>query len=221
MDQGSWTDYGSLGIPDSPTKSYNKIDANLLQPSTAPGQAPTFLMSFGSYWHDVYQIPLDNPPLTVATSVPSSSNGSGGNNNVAAQPTPVNLEYNGTSPGPGVSQDKAPLAPSEGSYQFWWKVGGKVYYYLFFSSGQCCDFDRANMPPAGEEYKIMVCRSERPDGDFVDRKGKKCTDNGGTIVLGSSGNMFAPGGQGVLFNKDLNSPVVYYHYSEYSSPPRV
>lgn len=50
----------------------------------------------------------------------------------------------------------------EGSYMY--KYGS--YYYLFFSSGICCGYD-SSMPAAGEEYKIMVCRSTSPTGGFV------------------------------------------------------
>ena len=217
MEQGTWTDYGSLGLPDSPTRSYNKIDANLLQPSPSPtGAPPTFLIPSASTWPDASHTPRATPPRAVATAAPAdaaaASSPSPALNVAAAAPTPVNLEYNGTNTGPAAQ--KASLAPSEGSYQFWWKVDGKTYYYLFFSSGACCDFDPSQLPPAGEEYKVMVCRSEKPDRDFVDRDGKECMEAGGTIVLGSSGNMYAPGGQGVLFNKDMNSPVMYYHYSK-------
>lgn len=52
--------------------------------------------------------------------------------------------------------------PSEGAYIF---EHGE-YFYLFFSSGICCGYD-SEMPAPGEEYKIMVCRSEKIDGDFV------------------------------------------------------
>jgi arabinan endo-1,5-alpha-L-arabinosidase len=52
--------------------------------------------------------------------------------------------------------------PSEGSYV----VQNGHYYYLFFSSGICCGYD-TDRPAAGEEYKIMVCRSGRVDGGYV------------------------------------------------------
>ena len=52
--------------------------------------------------------------------------------------------------------------PSEGSYVF--EHGD--YYYLFFSSGICCGYD-STMPAPGEEYKIMVCRSDKIDGGYV------------------------------------------------------
>ena len=50
----------------------------------------------------------------------------------------------------------------EGSYLY--KNG--EYYYLFYSAGVCCDLDQSR-PPAGDEYKIKVCRSSSPTGNFV------------------------------------------------------
>lgn len=32
------------------------------------------------------------------------------------------------------------------------------------------------------------------------------------MVLSSHGNVYAPGGQGVLYDPNLGSPVIYYHY---------
>jgi arabinan endo-1,5-alpha-L-arabinosidase len=65
--------------------------------------------------------------------------------------SPVNIELNTTSP-----------QPSEGAYVY--SYGS--YYYLFFSSGQCCNYD-TDKPAAGDEYKIMVCRSTEVNGNYV------------------------------------------------------
>jgi len=94
----------------------------------------------------------------------------------------------------------------EGAYMF--QQGS--YFYLFFSSGQCCGFD-ASKPAAGQEYKIMVCRSNTATGGFVDKNGTPCTANGGTLVLGSHGWVYGPGGQGVYDDSELG-PILYYHY---------
>lgn len=67
--------------------------------------------------------------------------------------TPYQLEFNATSP-----------QPSEGSYVF--EADG--WFYLFFSSGLCCGLD-VNTPPAGDEYKVMVCRSRDVAGGYVRR----------------------------------------------------
>lgn len=80
----------------------------------------------------------------------------------------------------------------EGPYLF--KYGS--YWYLFYSKGQCCGYDN-NPAPAGKEYKILVCRSSRSTGGFVDRNGVACTNGGGTVVLESHNNVYGPGGQGV------------------------
>jgi arabinan endo-1,5-alpha-L-arabinosidase len=126
MESGSWTDHGSTGIASSSSKAYNAIDGNLIDVDG------TYYMNFGSFWHDIYQAPMNS----AATKVASSS---------------YNIAYNATG-----------SHSEEGSYMY--KYGS--YYYLFFSSGTCCGYD-TSMPAAGEEYKIMVCRSTSPTGGFV------------------------------------------------------
>lgn len=172
MDSGSWTDHGSIGIPAS--ASYNRIDGNLFQHDS--NSVP--LLSFGSYWDNIFQIPMENPPLRIA----------GGATHLAQNTT-----------GGG---------PVEGGYQFQWGD----FYYLFFSSGACCNTP-PNLAAPGDEYKIMVCRSPTANGGFVDQQGRNClTQNGGTLVLASHDNVYAPGGQGVMYDPQQGSPVVYYHY---------
>jgi arabinan endo-1,5-alpha-L-arabinosidase len=70
------------------------------------------------------------------------------------------------------------------------------YYYLFFSKGQCCGYDKSR-PASGKEYKIMVCRSTSAVGPFVDKSGNSCRNGGGTVVLASHNWVYGPGGQGV------------------------
>ncbi|KAL1856416.1 hypothetical protein VTK73DRAFT_8291 [Phialemonium thermophilum] len=83
------------------------------------------------------------------------------------------------------------------------------WYYLFISVGDCCHYDPR--PPSGHEYRITVCRSPSPGGPFVDRAGVSCTEGGGTTVLASHGDVYAPGGQGV-FHDGAYGDVLYYHY---------
>ena len=195
MDVGSWTDHGSIGIPantDPNGLNYNKIDPNLLL--TDNGQS--LLMSFGSYWKDIYQIPMSNPPLAIAGNA-----------------VPTQLEFNNTTRPPNAG----PAGPQEGSYQFWWNVGGTDYYYLFFSSGACCN-SADQLAPPGEEYKVMVCRSTEPSNGFVGPDGTSCLNNGGALVLGSHDNVYAPGGQGVFYDDTVGSPVLYYHYGKSFGP---
>ncbi|KAH6845847.1 glycosyl hydrolase [Chaetomium sp. MPI-CAGE-AT-0009] len=84
------------------------------------------------------------------------------------------------------------------------------FYYLFFSKGTCCGYDK-NRPAAGKEYRILASRSSSPVGPFVDRNGRSCRSGGGTIVLESHNWVYGPGGQGV-YQDPTNGPVLYYHY---------
>lgn len=61
------------------------------------------------------------------------------------------LAYNSTS-----------ASASEAAYLF----KHDSYYYLFWSSGDCCGYDD-DIPAPGEEYKIMVCRSDSVKGEYV------------------------------------------------------
>ncbi|KAI1210784.1 glycoside hydrolase family 43 protein [Annulohypoxylon truncatum] len=83
-------------------------------------------------------------------------------------------------------------------------------WYLFLSKGICCTYDPAT-DPIDQVYHIAVCKSDSPAGPFVDKDGVACTDGGGTTVLASQGNTYAPGGQGV-FTDDAYGDVLYYHY---------
>ena len=49
----------------------------------------------------------------------------------------------------------------------------------------------------------------------MDANGVSCLDNGGTLVLGSHGEVYGPGGEGVYDDPDLGS-VLYYHFANTS-----
>lgn len=54
MDVGSWTDKGAIGVSSTAGKAYNAIDPNLI----AVGS--TYLLNFGSFWGDIYQVALNS-----------------------------------------------------------------------------------------------------------------------------------------------------------------
>jgi arabinan endo-1,5-alpha-L-arabinosidase len=95
----------------------------------------------------------------------------------------------------------------EGPYVF--KYGG--YYYLFFSKGQCCGYDKSK-PASGKEYRILVCRSTSAVGPFVDKAGKACRSGGGTKVLESHSWVYGPGGQGV-YQDPTYGPVSFVPFA--------
>jgi arabinan endo-1,5-alpha-L-arabinosidase len=87
-------------------------------------------------------------------------------------------------------------------------------YYIFFSVGKCCEPSRESVRP-GDEYHVVVCRSDSITGPFFDKDGKNClTENGGTTILASQGDVWAPGGQGVMWDENMEKDVMYYHYGK-------
>ncbi len=65
------------------------------------------------------------------------------------------------------------------------------YYYLFVSFDVCCEGVKST-------YRVMVGRSEKVTGPYIDLSGKRMTDGGGTLVLASHENWRGPGHNAVL-----------------------
>lgn len=126
---------------------------------------------------------------------------------VAINPTHIHLSGN--------QAQIAYNAPENGNYEegsFTYYHDG--YFYLFLSVGTCCTYEFP-LPPAGAEYHVAVCRSINVAGPYVDMSGSACTAGGGTTILGSHDEVYAPGGQGVLHDP-VHGDVLYYHYCKFS-----
>jgi arabinan endo-1,5-alpha-L-arabinosidase len=71
------------------------------------------------------------------------------------------------------------------------------YYYLFVSFDFCC---------RGKEstYKIMVGRSRKITGPYLDKRGKPMAEGGGTLLLEGTVAWRGPGHQAILLDKREN-----------------
>lgn len=88
------------------------------------------------------------------------------------------------------------------------------WFYVFFSVGQCCRPETDLVPP-GDEYHVVVCRAKAINGPYFDQEGKNClTESGGTTILASHDDIYAPGGQGVMIHPENGQTVMYFHYGE-------
>ncbi|KAI5858941.1 putative arabinan endo-1,5-alpha-L-arabinosidase A [Tricharina praecox] len=67
MDVGSWEDLGATGIASKAGSAYNAIDGQLVQTSDG-----AYVMTFGSFWGDLYQVAMADPPTKVASGVSAS-----------------------------------------------------------------------------------------------------------------------------------------------------
>jgi len=146
-----------------------------------PG-AGEFYLQWGSYWQDIFADRVTIDGAKVTAS--------GTESHIALYP-----ERN---------------HPQEGA--FVWKHEG--FYYNFLSRGRAGQFDQLADPasfPLDQAYHVVVCRSANPLGPFVDQAGVSCLDGGGTVVLYSHGDIFAPGHGGVMHD-DVHGDVMWYHY---------
>ncbi len=96
---------------------------------------------------------------------------------------------------------------------FLWHKGD--YYYLFFNRGFCCR-------GVNSTYKILMGRSKKITGPYLDREGKDCFGkDGGSLVLETNGDFIGPGQTGITadgktftfhyYNKQENGAPTFGH----------
>jgi arabinan endo-1,5-alpha-L-arabinosidase len=147
--------------------------------------SPTYFM-FGSYWTGIQQIEMSSRRSLLNWTRPDEDI----KNVIRNQTTDA--------------------AVVEGAAQ--WKQDD--WYYIFYSVGACCNIP-PNLVSPGNEYHIAVCRADSITGPYYDKDGKNClTENGGTTILASHGDIYAPGGQEVVAHPDNDKTVMYYHYGK-------
>ncbi|KAF1941407.1 endo-1,5-alpha-L-arabinosidase [Clathrospora elynae] len=182
LSPGTWTDHGTIGLPLS--DHYNLIDPYVYQETpTSP-----IYFTFGSFWSDIFQVELFPYDDMIAFGAWAAQN-----NRI------TNV----------IRNDTAKATVVEGAVMH--KEG--EYYYMFYSVGWCCNTPESGLAEEGDVYHVVVCRAEKPTGPFFDQQGKDCLGGGGgTTILRSHGDVYAPGGQGVMVQPDSGRTVMYYHY---------
>ena len=78
------------------------------------------------------------------------------------------------------------------------------FYYLFTSFDACCR-------GAESTYKIMVGRSKKITGPFVDEANQPMSKGGGSLLLGGHDRVRGPGGQ-TVWNDRGTFRMVYHYY---------
>ncbi|GKZ17685.1 hypothetical protein AbraCBS73388_010002 [Aspergillus brasiliensis] len=224
---GGWEDHGAIAISgrgergkEFPFDRANAIDVSVVvdytdtdtthNPTSSSegekgGKKGKGYMTFGSFWTGIWQVPLKPNLLHMDKSgEEEAADEETRVKHLAHEPMAIHPP---TKKADGLCGDTTGMHPVEGAFisyhDPWW--------YLWFSWGKCCHFDPEKLPKAGLEYSIRVGRSSSPQGPFVDKSGKDLVDGGGEIVYGSNGDVYAPGGQGVL-SDEVEGDVLYYHY---------
>lgn len=85
------------------------------------------------------------------------------------------------------------------------------FFYLFVSFDLCCRGTKST-------YRIMVGRSARVTGPYVDASGVAMLAGGGTQVLAANQRWLGPGGQSVLERRE-GDLLVFHAYDAASGKP--
>lgn len=167
----AWTDHGCVVRSVAGRDLWNAIDPNLFVDVDG-----TPWLSFGSFWGGIKLVKLDGSlcrPAEPQVWYPLCRRPEGTAEDISATDTAVKHDPRGKDFHPGNGAVEAP---------FIIRHDGK--YYLFLSYDLCCR-------GAKSTYKIVVGRSDKVTGPYVDRDGKALLEGGGTLVL--HGNERYPG----------------------------
>ncbi len=85
------------------------------------------------------------------------------------------------------------------------------YYYLFGSTGTCCEGVRST-------YRITIGRSKSLFGPYVDKAGQRLLDNHYNILLDKDDSVLGPGHNAGLITDDAGHDYMFYHGFKASDP---
>ncbi|UCH14890.1 MAG: arabinan endo-1,5-alpha-L-arabinosidase [Bacteroidales bacterium] len=129
---------------------------NAIDPNLAFDESGTPWLNFGSFWAGMKMVKLRDDLKGIADPQEWYT--------IARRPRDIKTDdYD-----PGKGAIEAPFIFKKGKY-----------YYLFVSFDYCCRGLKSN-------YKIMIGRSGKITGPYIDRDGVPMLEGGGTLVLGGS-----------------------------------
>ncbi len=162
-----WIDHGKI-IQSFPGKTnWNAIDPNLIV-----DQDGTPFLVFGSFWDGLKLVKLTPDAKKV-------------DDNLNEIPTIASRKKSSDDPNPQ-SIDNNPIDAGGNAIEapFIFKKGN--YYYLFASIDYCCK-------GAESTYKMIVGRSEKVQGPYLDKEGRNMATGGGSILLQGDKNWHGVG----------------------------
>lgn len=180
-----WEDQGLViqSVPNS--TNWNAIDPNLIVDKNG---AP--YLSFGSFWDGLKLVKLTTDARKVAediSNIPTIAS----RKQKPGMPNPPSVEDNPVDAGGNAIE--APFIFKNGRY-----------FYLFASIDYCCKGPKST-------YKIIVGRSKKLQGPYVDKTDKPLKYGGGTILMQGNKDWYGVGHNAVAF-LDGKHYLVYHGY---------
>jgi arabinan endo-1,5-alpha-L-arabinosidase len=177
-----------LVLKSTETEDFNAIDPNIVLDEKGDPW-----LSFGSFWSGIKMRRIDGATGKLAALAPTLYA-------VASRARPENADP----PKPGLPPDweaiEAPFIVRHGDF-----------YYLFVSFDLCCRGVHSN-------YRIMVGRSKKVTGPYVDAEGKPMLSGGGTQLLAGNSRWLGPGGESIL-QKAGGDVMVFHAYDAQTGKP--
>jgi arabinan endo-1,5-alpha-L-arabinosidase len=183
--QFKWVDHGKV-IQSIPGKTnWNAIDPNLI----ADEKGTPYLV-FGSFWDGIKLVKMSLDAKSVA-------------DNMSQIPTIASRKSEPNAPNPP-SVDNNPVDAGGNAIEapFIFRKGN--YYYLFASIDYCCK-------GINSTYKMIVGRSQKVTGPYLDQSGKSMANGGGTILLQGDANWHGVGHNAVV-SFDGTDYLVFHGY---------
>ncbi len=167
-----WTDHGCLVASRERRDDWNAIDpAFILDENGKPW------LTWGSFWDGIQMAPLDPETMHIPAGVKPKTIA----RRVALRDT-LNAEPNPTSRFAGRNAIEAPFILRHGDY-----------FYLFVSHDYCCRGMKSN-------YKVVVGRSKKVDGPYVDAQGRDMTAGGGNLFIEGDKKEFEAAGHSAAYH---------------------
>ncbi|WP_242693136.1 arabinan endo-1,5-alpha-L-arabinosidase [Sabulibacter ruber] len=182
-----WVDHGKVieSIPGQ--TNWNAIDPNLVT-----DEKGTPWLSFGSFWGGLQLVKMNKDRMSVAEEPSKFATIASRKKGLTIQTNPAPIP--GNPPEAGGNAIEAP---------FIFKKNG--YYYLFASIDYCCK-------GAKSDYKMIVGRSKKVQGPYLDKNGVAMDAGGGTILL--EGNAQWNGvGHNSVYTFDNTDYLIFHGYS--------
>lgn len=154
-----WEDQGAV------VRSFKETNWNAIDPNLIMDKKGNPWLTWGSFWDGIQIVQLEKDfitpigePKTIARRYAPNN----GTNNISEE----DLKRSAAAPQAGSNAIEAPFIIKEGKY-----------YYMFVSWDYCCKGLNSN-------YKVVVGRSKRVDGPYLDKDGVPLNQGGGTLLLG-------------------------------------
>lgn len=180
-----WVDHGKVIQSIPGVTNWNAIDPNLIV-----DEKGTPYLSFGSFWDGIKLVKLSRDAKSV-------------DEDIRFIPTIASRKTDPAMANPP-SIGNNPVDAGGNSIEAPFIFKKQKYYYLFASIDYCCQ-------GINSSYKMIVGRSKKVTGPYVDRAGVPMSKGGGTILLQGDKDWYAVGHNAVVSfsGKDY---LVYHAY---------